>query len=220
MNFSYISNNQTKAAVKKYFDYILKFMKFGVCNRENQTMDFKKTKAACNFFLDKASEEGYALTPMQVIKLVYFAHGYSLAILNRPLIDDRVEAWKFGSVIPSLYHSLKAYGAGGITAPLVDTSKIRREDVRCLSPAELYEKYPNLKISKNAFSEQELDVLSAVWQVYKGKSGFELSSYIHKPDTPWTKIWNSKGKYKYNTEIDNNTIRDYYSDKISSCNEN
>ena len=138
----------------KCFDYIIKFVRFVVCNQGNQIMEYQKTKAACNFFLDKAKENGYVLTPMQVIKLVYFAHGYNLAILDRPLIDDHVEAWKFGAVIPSLYHSLKIYGSGVIKAPLLNTDNMHYMDVYCMSPYELYKKYPESKITFNFLLEE------------------------------------------------------------------
>lgn len=35
-------------------------------------------------------------------KLVYFAHGWNLAINQAPLIDDTIEAWPC-PVIPALY---------------------------------------------------------------------------------------------------------------------
>lgn len=198
----------------KCFDYITKFVRFVTCNGEDQIMEYQKTKAACNFFLDKAKENGYVLTPMQVIKLVYFAHGYNLAILDRPLIDDHVEAWKFGAVIPSLYHSLKVYGSGVIKAPLLNTDNMYYMDVYCMSPYELYKKYPDSKITFD-FLPEEYEVMSAIWDIHKGKSGFELSSYIHQPNTPWTQVWERGGKYVNGAVIDNNLIKQYYIDKIS-----
>lgn len=44
---------------------------------------------------------------MQVIKMAHIAHGYSLAIHNEPLVDEAVEAWKYGPVVPSLYYRAK-----------------------------------------------------------------------------------------------------------------
>ena len=46
-------------------------------------------------------------TPFQLIKLVFILHGRTLAALNQHLIFDRIEAWRYGPVIPVLYHELK-----------------------------------------------------------------------------------------------------------------
>lgn len=201
--------------MKYIFDILKKIRNFvAKTNLNREQVEYRKTKAACNYFLDKAKEEGMTLTPMQAIKLVYFAHGYTLAILNHPLIDDHVEAWKFGAVIPSLYHSLKIYGAGVISAPVMDTEGMNYMDILCLSPSELFKKYPKSKIEYN-FEEKENEVLAAVWEVYKGKSGFQLSAYIHQPDTPWTQVWESVGQYSKGAVISDDLIKSYYVAQIS-----
>ena len=48
---------------------------------------------------------------MKIIKLVYIAHGHYLAKNDSPLFTEKVEAWDYGPVIPSLYHEFKIYGA-------------------------------------------------------------------------------------------------------------
>ncbi|WP_369210846.1 Panacea domain-containing protein [Xylella fastidiosa] len=60
-----------------------------------------------NYFLQRASKEGRALTPMQVLKLVYIAHGWHLGFRKEPLIDESVEAWRHGPAIRSLYNKIK-----------------------------------------------------------------------------------------------------------------
>src|SRR5690242_19451838 len=82
-------------------------------------------KAVANEFLKLAKEEHRTLSPMQVIKLVYLAHGWYLAITGRPLLDERVQAWRFGPVVPSIYHEFKKYGNGPIEDPARTTKLIR-----------------------------------------------------------------------------------------------
>lgn len=60
------------------------------------------------------ARSGGRLTPLQVIKLTYIAHGYSLAINGEPLVDEAVEAWRHGPVVPSVYHRAKRCGGGRI----------------------------------------------------------------------------------------------------------
>ena len=50
--------------------------------------------AIANKVLGVASERGISLTIMQLIKLVYFAHGWSLTLLGKPLVNDEPQAWQ------------------------------------------------------------------------------------------------------------------------------
>ena len=51
---------------------------------------------------------------MQLQKLTYLAHGWSLGGGRGPLIEEMFEAWAFGPVVRKLYDSLKKYGSGNI----------------------------------------------------------------------------------------------------------
>ena len=185
-------------------------MKFVTCNRENQIMEYQQTKAACNFFLGKAKSEGTYLTPMKAIKLVYIAHGYTLALLNHPLIDDHVEVWRFGAVIPSLYHELKIYGSGRIKFLILDGSNVDKLDLVVLSESELQRKYAGSEITYD-FNNDEKELMEAVWEVYKSKDGIQLSELIHLPNTPWDIIWNQKGgKYERGAIIPEEIIKRHY----------
>ena len=173
-------------------------------------MEYQKTKAACNFFYNKARSEEDYLTPMKAIKLVYIAHGYALALLDRPLIDDHVEAWQFGAVIPSLYHELKIYGSGKIKSPILFGSNVDRLDLVILSESELREKYAGNEI-RYPFNDDEKELMEAVWEVYKSKDGIQLSKLIHSPNTPWDIIWNQRGgKYERGAIIPAGIIKDHY----------
>ncbi|MDQ6665177.1 MAG: DUF4065 domain-containing protein, partial [Acidobacteriota bacterium] len=70
--------------------------------------------AVANYFLDCARKDGRELDPMGIQKLVFFAHGWHLALVGSPLIEQRVEAWEYGPVIPDIYHAFKEFGAGAI----------------------------------------------------------------------------------------------------------
>src|SRR5882762_236012 len=67
-------------------------------------------KSIANVFLALAEAEGKHLTPLQLIKLVYIAHGWYLALTQKPLISEQAEAWQYGPVIPSLYQEFKGFG--------------------------------------------------------------------------------------------------------------
>ena len=78
--------------------------------------------SVANYLIDLAKKENKNLTQLGLMKRVYIAHGFSLAINKESLLDnrfDKVEAWKYGPVIPSVYHSFKQYKAGPITEKAV-----------------------------------------------------------------------------------------------------
>src|SRR5215467_7486621 len=83
-------------------------------------------KAVANEFLYLAKEERRPVTPMQLLKLVYFAHGWYLALTGERLIDERVEAWKYGPVVPSIYHEFKRFGNEPITEYATETKVMNR----------------------------------------------------------------------------------------------
>lgn len=74
--------------------------------------------SVANYLIDLANKGKKQITQLGLMKRVYIAHGFSLAINNKSLLDkrfDKVEAWKYGPVIPSVYHSFKQYKASPIT---------------------------------------------------------------------------------------------------------
>lgn len=156
--------------------------------------------AVANFFIAKARIDGSDITPMQLLKLVYIAHGWSLGILDRPLISNEVEAWRHGPVIPDVYHTFKKYRSSNISE--------YGSDIVWSSDSQRYIELPTGKIDDEDFNS----LLDKVWEVYKKYSGWELSAITHKENTPWSIVWNRFGKNNNfgNTTIDNDVIKDHY----------
>ena len=121
-------------------------------------------RSVANEMLRIANNRGIALTNMQVQKLVYIAHGYSLAILHRQLFRQPVEAWRWGPVIEDLYRSLRRYGAGIVT----DTIPI---------------------LGRDSVTETDRKLLEKVLDAYGRFSGPQLSTMTHKEGTPWHEVY-------------------------------
>jgi uncharacterized phage-associated protein len=143
-------------------------------------------RAVANEFIRLAQADGRALTPLQLIKLVYIAHGWMLALHQRPLIGDRIEAWKYGPVIPSLYHDLKRYGGGSVKEPVSTFLHFR---------------------SVPELDEDESDLVSQVYKAYGKRTGIQLSALTHQPGTPWADTW--KPNF-LGLAISNDLIADHY----------
>src|SRR4051794_9267350 len=77
-------------------------------------------KSIANFFIGLAAAKGEKLSPMKLQKLLYYACGWYAGYTGQPLIDEAIEAWDYGPVIPSIYHEFKRFGSGSITARATD----------------------------------------------------------------------------------------------------
>lgn len=165
----------------------------------------RKTKAVFNEFFKLAKDEKRHLTPMQGIKLVYIAHGYNLGIYDEPLIDDNIEAWKYGAVVRSLYDELKLFGAGKITVPIF-LARTHKQKLEILNSEKV--EYTDRDVAKFDLSPRELTVIESIWNLYKGLDGGELSGIIHQKDTPWDKTW-KRSPTGY-AVISEEEIRTYY----------
>ena len=63
-----------------------------------------------NYFLVLVDREaGDSITNLKLQKLLYFAQGTSLALFDKPLFDEDLEAWPHGPVAASAYHKFKIF---------------------------------------------------------------------------------------------------------------
>jgi len=145
------------------------------------------------FFIESGARDGQAVTPMKLMKLVYIAHCWSLALLDKPLISEPIRAWKYGPVIESLYHGFKRFGNSPI--PLAEAESL-----------------PELDCDENT-----LMLLEKVWEKYGGLSGIHLSSLTHLPGSPWYKVWEEDGgKNMRYAIIPDDKIKGFYTEKIAA----
>lgn len=124
--------------------------------------------AVANAVLEEAQRQKKALTIMQLLKLVYIAHGWSLALLKTPLVNEEPEAWQHGPVFPSIYRAFRRFGSGPIT-------ELASTPFGPLAAAEL--------------SEQQRSVVQSVVKGYGDTHAFALSRMTHQPETPWAKTY-------------------------------
>ena len=147
-----------------------------------------------NYFVQKSFDTGIELTPMKLVKLVFIAHGWHLGIEGEPLINEVVQAWKYGPVISSVYHDFKKFGTFQITEPKF--------------------------IPDCNYQEIDIDtilILDRVWEQYNRFTGPQLSNLTHQPNTPWDIIWNQEnGKNEISAIIPNELIRKYYKSKADN----
>lgn len=137
--------------------------------------------------LKLAKRRGLELTPMQLVKLVYIAYGWNLAMHNKKLFDDRIEAWKYGPIIPSLYQATKHFGRNIIPHSLIADSPISN---------------PDLEVFLDSIAEH-----------YGHYSGIALSNLTHRQGTPWQQVYRPN---VVGIQIPDDLIKAHYQEELSA----
>ena len=136
-----------------------------------------------NGFIRRAAERGRVLSIMQLLKLVYIAHGWNLALYGQPLIKNRIEAWQHGPVIPDVYSAFRGQGI----------------DVR-----------DPVAVSDQDIDPQTNNILDQIFDIYGDMSPFKLSDITHVRNGPWYVASQRGGNYAH---ISDDLIKRHYDEK-------
>ena len=162
------------------------------------------SEAVANELLRLAERDGKPITPMKLQKLAYIAHGWHLGLLDTPLLDEQVEAWKYGPVIPSLYHEFKEFRMRPITG---------RASTFAMLPSGGFKIHePTMSDEDPEAAKPSMDVVEAVYKSYKDYTAVQLSNATHRPETPWHDVYEVewKGNPPQGTDIPTHKIRAHY----------
>lgn len=125
---------------------------------------------------------GGRVETLKLQKLMYYSNGWSLALHGRPLFSDKIEAWKHGPVIPSIYKKHR-------TKPSVEEWDVG-------DPTNI--------------SLEDRIIVESVVDVYGMKSGWALRQMTHD-EAPWVDAWErcNFGERR-NEVITQQEIRDFF----------
>ena len=135
-----------------------------------------------NRFLKLAQEDGNSLTSMQLLKLVYIAHGWHLGLYHKPLIRDEVQAWQYGPVIPRLYREVRRFRASPVVGPLG-----ARDD--------------------DDLDQKAESIVAQTYELYGKMTGPALSRITHAKGTPWELLYEEGS---FGVMIPDDIIEDHY----------
>ena len=148
------------------------------------------SRAIANYILDVApSYRIKNLTVMQLLKLVYLAHGWSLAFSDTSLVKQSPQAWQYGPVYPEIYKPLSKYGSSPIGERLTDPNT-------------------GFTLAPDGLTEKQKAIIGVVLITYGNLHAFDLSNITHKSDSPWD-ITMKKEKM-YGT-IQTDLMKEYFS---------
>lgn len=121
-----------------------------------------------NYFILQSLNTGIFLNGQKLNKMVFFAHGYYLALTDNPLINEAVINEKYGPIIRSIYKYFLSYGNKQILA--MESGLIK-------------------------FPESDIKILNRIWEVYNPFSAIEIASLANCTDSFYGK---NKHLYKEN----------------------
>ena len=109
-----------------------------------------------------SEENGDLISNLKLQKLLYYAQGASLALFDKPLFPEPIEAWLHGPVVPTLYYEYKQYNASAIPRP---------QDVD-------FERY----------DAETIALLNEVYSTFGQYSAWKLANMTHE-ETPWLEVY-------------------------------
>lgn len=156
-----------------------------------------KAKSIANAFIALSNRDGYAVDPMQLQKLLYFANGYYLAENDgQALINEFFEAWDYGPVVPTVYYEFREYADRPIKR-LAYTFD-RERGLRITAPPPI------------ADNKAE-NIIEWVWKHYRDFTGPQLSRMTHKVDGPWDRARRrASNSLMRNERLELADLRDYF----------
>lgn len=158
-----------------------------------------------NEFIGLASQSTQPMTMLRIMKLSYIAHGFMLALLDQDTEGaklDKVEAWTYGPVFPSIYFSLNSHGNNPIT-----------QKVTLMAYDEFGGVHPITPTLEDDFKKK---VCATVLSRYSNMTTGKLIDMLHAPGTPWWRTYIPG----MNCVIPEEYTKEYYSAVIEKVREN
>jgi uncharacterized phage-associated protein len=134
-----------------------------------------------NYFLKKSLNLNIRLTPVQIELLIYFGHGWYLALNGKPLFTNPIKAWRDGPVVEDIH---KFYNKPKLDfQATLDLEKIKE------------------------LKEVDLPFLDGIWEYYHHLGEIEMIQLCHEPESPWFHTYEKSSR---DVVIDNNLIERHY----------
>jgi len=152
------------------------------------------------YVINYSNDKGYDISNLKLQKLLYFIQAYFLIKSKgeRPCFDDRIEAWDFGPVVPSVYHEYKRYASMNIPASSyyyeVDDTNIWNIEKK--------------DIDFNNITDDDKQLIENIVDSFSNYSASNLVQITHK-QAPWQNAYQPH----MNNEITVKGIWDYFNER-------
>lgn len=131
------------------------------------------------------------ITHLKLQKLLYYAQGICLALKEKPLFEENIEAWQHGPVVREVYGIFSVFGRDNIE---IEMDKEKEE------------------IVKRIENDKEVsEILNLTYDNFAIYTAWQLRQMTHEDNTPWDITQKTKG---LGQKIDNNLIEEYFKKEI------
>lgn len=145
-----------------------------------------QANSVADWFLAYAEDDPTAeITHLKLQKILYYAQAHYMAVYNKPLFNDEIQAWQYGPVTPNVYNRFKNEKSTNL--------------------------YANEDFDFDSFSDEDNQFLIEIWEHYGQFSANKLVDMTHQ-ETPWIEYYytpNRKGD-KNNEVIPLDAIAEFF----------
>lgn len=140
-----------------------------------------------HYIIEYGHRKGIGISNLKLQKILYFVQANFLVSTpsHRPCFSDRIEAWDFGPVVPSVYHQYKVYGSAIIPISLNDPLCLFYQDIQ----------------------EQDKGMIDVMVDGTANYSASQLVQLTHN-QLPWKRAYRPGS----NNEITNESILQFFKD--------
>lgn len=112
-----------------------------------------------NYILSLSNPDiGDIISNLKLQKLLYYCQGFHLAMYDKPLFEEPIEAWKYGPVVKSIYQKYKDRGTERLEIPS--------------------------NLNDFSLTEEEKELINEVYGMYGQFSAWRLMELTHG-ESPW-----------------------------------
>lgn len=125
-----------------------------------------------NYIIEHSNKMEYPINNLKLQKLLYFINARSLVETGNPIFEEKMKKWKYGPVVPNVYHEYKQYGAFNIA----------NQDI-----LETFFRFDNdtveiLEYSADLLSDEEKQLIETTVDALADYGAFNLVDITHKHD--------------------------------------
>lgn len=123
-----------------------------------------KALDVAKYIINKCTTDEHPISNLQLQKILYYIQHDFLVNKNKELFEDEFAAWKFGPIVPSIYHVYST--AGGM---------------------KLEETYEDIDL--NSFEPEDLETINSIVEEKREKNPWLLVDETHKEGKAWDLIF-------------------------------